>query len=190
MTILKTAGGAIVLLGLVGWHPVAAQQPVLATNSDYATQANTRAIKTLSAKEIDDLRNGRGSGFAKAAEFNGLPGPAHLLEMQSQIGLSTDQVKQVEALAADMKSRAIPLGVRLIDLEKRLNLGFARATMTTARLKEILGEIAETRSALRYVHLSTHFASARVVTKQQSAHYAQLRGYDMSAMPGHIQPRQ
>ncbi|MHA1546738.1 MAG: hypothetical protein ACTSUY_10000 [Alphaproteobacteria bacterium] len=181
---------ALVLAGLVGLKPVAAQQATPASNSDYAAQANTRTIKTLSAKQIEDLRKGRGSGFAKAAEFNGLPGPVHLLALQSQIGLEPAQVKTIEALLAQMKAEAIPLGILLIDLEKRLNQGFARAIMTTQRLKILLEKIAKTRAALRYVHLSTHFASAKVVTPQQGAHYAQLRGYGAAASPAHSQHKQ
>ena len=35
----------------------------------------TRAIKTLSDKDIADLNAGRGMGLALAAELNGYPGP-------------------------------------------------------------------------------------------------------------------
>ncbi|MBT3972460.1 MAG: hypothetical protein HOE99_01485, partial [Acidiferrobacteraceae bacterium] len=49
--------------------------------SPYVGQ-ETRVIKSLSAEDIDDLINGRGWGLAKPAELNGVPGPAHLLEMQ------------------------------------------------------------------------------------------------------------
>lgn len=47
-----------------------------------------REIKSLSETDIEELRNGRGWGLAKAAELNGLPGPAHLLEMKKAIGFS------------------------------------------------------------------------------------------------------
>ncbi len=54
--------------------------------SKYAGEEN-REIKSLSADDIDELRNGGGWGLAKAAELNGVPGPAHLLEMKKEIDI-------------------------------------------------------------------------------------------------------
>ncbi len=36
-----------------------------------------REIKSLSESDIEELENGKGWGFAKAAELNGVPGPIH-----------------------------------------------------------------------------------------------------------------
>src|SRR4051812_39523929 len=63
----------------------------------YAGQ-DARDIKSLSAEDIAELRRGGGWGFAKAAELNGMPGPAHLLELKDQIGLTPDQVAAVQAI--------------------------------------------------------------------------------------------
>ena len=46
----------------------------------YAGQRQ-RSIKALSESDITGLRSGNGAGFAKAAELNGYPGPAHVLEL-------------------------------------------------------------------------------------------------------------
>jgi hypothetical protein len=48
----------------------------------------TRSIKALSTQQIDDLRTGRGMGLALAAELNGYPGPAHVLELSERLALS------------------------------------------------------------------------------------------------------
>ena len=55
--------------------------------SKYAGEEK-REIKSLSETDIEELKNGKGWGLAKAAELNGLPGPAHLLEMKEEINLS------------------------------------------------------------------------------------------------------
>jgi len=44
--------------------------------SKYAGEEN-RAIKSLSESDIEELLSGSGWGLAKAAELNGVPGPAH-----------------------------------------------------------------------------------------------------------------
>jgi hypothetical protein len=145
----------------------------------YAGQEQ-RAIKTLSAKDIDDLRNGRGWGLAKAAELNGLPGPAHLLELKDEIALSPTQVSMIEAMFAAMKARAIPLGEKLVALERRLNKAFAENEITTPSiLGEHLSEIAEVRRDLRFVHLSTHLETPAVLSRQQISAYNRLRGYGL-----------
>ena len=80
-----------------------------------------RAIKSLSADDIEQLRHGRGWGLALPAELNGVPGPAHLLELQERIPLSPDQVAQIQALFDAMKAAAIPAGERLIAAEAGLD---------------------------------------------------------------------
>ena len=57
----------------------------------YAGMQN-RAIKSLSDNDIHELRRGGGWGLALSAELNGMPGPAHLLELKDQIPLTSDQV--------------------------------------------------------------------------------------------------
>jgi hypothetical protein len=60
---------------------------VLAADMPYAGQ-QTRAVKALSDDEIAALRKGEGMGMAKAAELNGYPGPAHVLQLAGPLGLT------------------------------------------------------------------------------------------------------
>ena len=65
--------------------------------SKYVGQ-ESREIKTLSEEDIDELKNGKGWGLAKAAELNGVPGPVHLLEMRSEIHLSGEQTERISQI--------------------------------------------------------------------------------------------
>lgn len=136
-----------------------------------------RRIKALSPDEITALRRGEGMGFAKAAELNGLPGPAHLLELKERIGLSPDQVRRVEAIHAAMRRDAIEAGERLIALEKQLDEGFADNGLDGAALKALLARIAAARARLRFVHLSAHLETPALLTAEQIDRYNRLRGY-------------
>jgi hypothetical protein len=136
-----------------------------------------REIKSLSEADIEDLMNGRGWGLAKAAELNGVPGPLHLLEMKEEIGLSGEQIKKIEDLFHIMKKQAIPLGLGLIELERKLNSHFAKGTITEKLLLELLEEIVQVRKQLRYVHLSAHLKTPNILTTEQIALYNKLRGY-------------
>jgi len=136
-----------------------------------------REIKSLSESDIEELKNGRGWGLAKAAELNGVPGPIHLLEMKEEIKLSTEQIRKIEDVYQGMKKRAIPLGLELIKLERELNTHFANGTITEKLLNELLGEIAHVYKRLRYTHLAAHLETPTIITSQQIALYNKLRGY-------------
>ena len=136
-----------------------------------------RAIKSLSESDIEELKHGKGWGLAKAAELNGVPGPIHLLEMKGEIKLSPEQIRRIEDVYQRMKRQAIPLGLELIELERRLNNHFANGTITEKLLNELLGEIAHVYKKLRYTHLAAHLETPTIVTPQQIALYNKLRGY-------------
>ena len=136
-----------------------------------------REIKSLSEFDIEELKNGRGWGLAKAAELNGVPGPVHLLEMKKEIGLNPEQIEKIEILYQKMKKQAISLGLELIELEGQLNNHFANRTMTEKLLHKLLDQIAQVRKRLRYVHLSTHLKTPGILTAEQIDLYNNLRGY-------------
>ena len=144
--------------------------------SKYAGEEK-REIRSLSKSDIEELRNGKGWGLAKAAELNGVPGPAHLLEMKDEIGLSVKQVLAIEVLYKKMKQEAIPLGLELIELERELNNHFANRTITYESLDILLERIAQVQKKLRYVHLSTHLKTRIILTPEQIVLYNKLRGY-------------
>jgi hypothetical protein len=123
--------------------------------SKYAGQ-ETRIIKSLSEEDISDLLNGRGWGLAKAAELNGVPGPLHLLEMKTEIKLTTTQIDQIEEIYKDMKTRAVLLGTRLVEQERDLDQYFMKGNFSNENLKKRLTTIGKTRTDLRFVHLSSH----------------------------------
>jgi len=154
--------------------PVLLAQQIL--QSEYVGQER-RLIKSLSADDIIELRNGRGWGLAKAAELNGVPGPAHLLELKDDIPLTQEQVRIIKSIFDDMKSVATIHGEKLIELETRLEDGFSRGTITDEILRVSLDDIADTLSDLRYIHLSTHLRMRTILSNDQIDAYNSLRGY-------------
>lgn len=147
------------------------------TAAPYAGQ-QARPIKSLSDDDVAELRRGGGWGLAKAAELNGVPGPAHLLELKEKIPLDAKQVAAIEAIFAQMQRDAIAEGGRLIALERDLESQFVNGTVTADSLKAKLDEIATSRSRLRYIHLSTHLKTPALLSREQIARYNKLRGYD------------
>ncbi len=165
---------AILIITLIPFSSFSASKH--SHESKYVGQEK-REIKSLSESDIEELKNGRGWGLAKAAELNGVPGPAHLLEMKDEIDLSAKQVRAIEDLFEKMKQEAIPLGLELIELERILNNHFANGTITYELLAVLLEKIAQVQKKLRYVHLSTHLKTPNILTSEQIALYNKLRGY-------------
>ena len=151
-------------------------QPGSQHGSHYAAEED-RAIKSLSNADIAELMRGGGWGLAKAAELNGVPGPSHLLKMKDLVGLDAGQVTRITKLYDGMKAKAIVAGELLIALERQLEVHFQNRTITDAILQKLLEELAQVRRELRYIHLSTHLETPKILTRQQIRHYNLLRGY-------------
>ena len=164
---------------------VAAIWPLAAFGQDHGDGGNsapyagfeTREIKSLSEQDIEELRRGGGWGLALPAELNGRPGPAHLLELQEELGLSADQVDAISAIYEEMRATAIATGERFIAAEAALNDAFAGSGLSEETLRDLLAEAAEARAELRFIHLSRHLSTPELLGDAQIQRYSVLRGY-------------
>lgn len=177
-------------LALLGAAPAAAQQGQggggdgahgadehAAHASPYA-EATVREIKALSPEEAADLRNGEGMGFALAAELNGHPGPRHVLDLASELALTAEQEVAVGRVFHRMRREARALGAAIVEAERGLDRAFAGGVPPAEEVARRAAEIATLRGRLRAVHLVAHLETARLLTAEQRARYATLRGYD------------
>ncbi len=155
----------------------------------YAEQEK-RAVKALSDTEIADLLAGRGMGLAKAAELNGYPGPAHLLEHAAVLKLSDTQRAAIEAIRARMAAAATVLGRDILEHERALEAAFADARIDAALLKAKTDAIAALMGRLRAVHLVAHIESRPLLRPEQIADYDKLRGYAGQGEQQQHQPKQ
>lgn len=150
----------------------------------YAGQ-ETRDIKSLSPEDVRSYLAGKGMGLAKAAELNGYPGPAHVLELAGPLGLTPEQRSRTEALFASMEAKAASLGSALVEQERALDRLFASRSANAERLSSLLNEIGALQARVRGAHLEAHLAQVQILTPEQTARYAQLRGYAGASQPGH-----
>ena len=174
--------GTIDVMNTVIRRPIVALACVLAplvhatSPSPYAGQ-QAREIKALSSAEQADLLAGKGMGLAKAAELNGYPGPAHVLELAADLALSAEQRERTQTLWQAMDARARSIGQAVIDAERELDALFASKQATRERLAAQLDRIAALQAQLRAVHLDAHLEQVRILTPEQTSRYAALRGY-------------
>jgi hypothetical protein len=159
------------LLALVASTASAATPP-----SQYVGQ-ESREIKSLAPSEVSDLLAGRGMGLARAAELNGYPGPMHVLELSSQLGLSEAQESSTRALFARMQASAKELGAELVAAERALDGLFRDQQATQEALDSALTRIGLLQAKVRGVHLQAHIEQARLLSQHQTAQYMRLRGY-------------
>ena len=162
---------------------LAAASPWALANSPYAGE-ETREIKALSADEVEGLLAGRGMGYAKAAELNGYPGPAHVLELAAQLSLTEAQLAQTRALHARMQREAQAAGRELVAAERELDALYRTQQATPERLSGTLAQVAARQAQVREAHLKAHIEQRALLSAQQVAQYQALRGYTGSA-PSH-----
>jgi hypothetical protein len=154
-----------------------------AESSPYAGQ-QARAIKSLSEGDVQELLSGHGRGLAKAAELNGYPGPAHVLEHAPALGLSPQQHAATQALMQRHQARAREMGRELVEAERRLDEAFARRDIDAGQLAALTAEIGRRQAELRQEHLRTHLEQTALLDEHQIRRYAQLRGYTGTPGPG------
>jgi len=149
------------------------------TESPYIEQ-KSRDIKALSSQEVEGYLNGRGLGYAKAAELNQYPGPRHVLDMARELALTEEQITRSQAIFDAMKTNAIALGKQLVEKEFELDRQFATESIDAATLGLLLSDIGTIQSQIRYVHLRAHLEQKALLSSHQIQQYDQLRGYKTS----------
>jgi hypothetical protein len=147
-----------------------------AQESPYVAIKN-RPIKALSAEEIDGYLEGRGMGFALAAELNGYPGPRHVLELVDSLGLDTARRDQVQRVFDHMHASAVSLGNQLVAAEASLDSAFANRSISQNTLEENVALVATLRGRLRTVHLAAHLEVTELLSEHELREYQRLRGY-------------
>jgi Spy/CpxP family protein refolding chaperone len=147
-----------------------------AQSGPYAGQQQ-RDIKSLPAAEVAQLLAGEGMGLAKAAELNGYPGPAHVLEHADALALTPEQKQASQVLMDRHMERARRLGATLVVAERALDQAFAGRQIDEASLARLTAEIGAMQAQLREEHLRTHLAQTAILSAGQIRQYAQLRGY-------------
>ena len=160
------------LLSVSGLAPAAADAPA----SAYAGQ-EAQAVKALSDQEVSGLLAGRGAGLAKAAELNGYPGPAHVLELAEPLHLDTAQVAATRQLMAAHNGRARQLGADLVASERELDALFANKPASPALIDQATQRVGALHARLRAEHLTTHLTQTALLSTEQVRQYSALRGY-------------
>ena len=164
----------VALLGVLTGTSSAQEPPT----SPYR-QYQAPEIRGLSQQEIEDLREGRGMGLARAAELNSYPGPRHVLDavQASQLQLTDEQLSAVKQLFGEMSAEAKRLGDVILKEEQALEAGFRGGKISEADLKDRVSRIASLQGELRVVHLRTHLETRALLTDPQIQRYNQVRGY-------------
>lgn len=154
-----------------------------AADSPYVGQEK-RAIKALSEQEIGDYLNGRGMGTSKAAELNHYPGPKHVLDEATKLGLSPEQSAKTAAIYQTMSQDATRFGQEIVQKEAELEALYAHQKATVENTSRLVNALARLQADFRLAHLNAHLRMRDVLSPQQVALYDQLRGYDQSKPSG------
>lgn len=173
---------AILLVAFCG--PLAASGGGSTTHGPHAHGHNheycglqEREISSLSEGELDDLRAGRGMGFALPAELNGYPGLRHVLDLAEELELTDEQIERTRRLFEEMQQEAIAAGEIYIERERAVDAVFADGNAGVAEIEAATEAAAEALGKLRAVHLRYHLKMTELLTRHQIHEYQKARGY-------------
>lgn len=168
------AGVALGAAGVLGWQHLTAMHG--GSHQQYAGQQD-RTVSSLSASDVEQLLAGHGWGLAKPAEFNGYPGPRHVLDVASELELTDAQKQRIQAAFETMSKKARELGKAYVEAERALDEAFKSGGVTKQLLQERLEQAQALKARLREAHLAAHLEISPLLTQTQIRKYAQLRGY-------------
>jgi hypothetical protein len=141
------------------------ESPTAGLDQPYAGW-ESRPIRALDAKLIDDLLAGRGADDALAAELNHHPDPTHVLKMVDALSLSAEQEASIQSLFDVMQ------------VEARLDQLFSDGSITNELLQDLTRQIALADGRLRSIHRAAHREVAVLLSQEQIDRYDALRGYN------------
>lgn len=144
--------------------------------SPYADQQHGE-LRSLSAKEVEDLREGRGMGLARAAELNSYPGPRHVLDLREPLAIDEATASRLETIMQRMSSEAKLLGATIVAEESELDRAFRHGRISAEEVASRTESLAVHYARLRTVHLEAHLETKALLSAAQVAKYDELRGY-------------
>jgi len=147
--------------------------------SPYAEQLDS-PVRGLSSDEVDNLLNGRGAGYARMAELNGYPGLRHVLDLSSQLKLSSQQETEIQAAFERMQFQAKTIGKTIVSKEQKLSEAFASGKISNTELEKQTEELARLYGELRKTHLQAHLQINPLLSAEQIKKYNRLRGYEIA----------
>jgi Spy/CpxP family protein refolding chaperone len=150
-------------------HDKGAAQP-------YAGQ-QARLVASLSDEEVQGFLDGRGMGLARSAELNGHPGPMHVLELAEELKLTAGQRGAVKTAFDRMKAKAKALGAAYVAAERAVDQAFTSGTADAGQVAARVAEANRLLGEVRLAHLAAHIEITPLLTPEQRARYAKLRGY-------------
>ena len=116
----------------------------------------------------------------RSAELNGYPGLRHVLDLSSQLNLSSQQETEIQAAFEQMQSQAKSLGKTIVSKEQELGESFASGRITNTELEKQMRELAKLYGELRKTHLQAHLQINPILSTEQIKKYNQLRGYEIA----------
>jgi len=146
------------------------------TAQPYAGQ-QTRTVASFPDEDVQGFLDGRGMGLAKSAELNGHPGPMHVLELAEALKLTAEQRRLVQAAFDRMQAKAKELGAAYIAAEQAVDAAFKSGSADPAIVAAKVVEANRLLGQVRLAHLSAHIETTPLLTPEQRARYAELRGY-------------
>lgn len=135
-----------------------------------------RDIEALEAQKKDAHRAGQGVGSPAAARFKRVPGPQHILEASTQLGLTADQESKISALYQPIRTRVEQLNKDIDDAERALAAMFRIPPDTRPAIAPQIEKLSSSIIQLREVYMASHPGLIDVLSAEQVEVFNRISG--------------
>ena len=142
----------------------------------FGAHAQDGQLKSLTAKQVAQYRQGAGMGYAVVAERSRFPGPMHVLELGDKLGLTAEQRAAVTRIFDAHKAQARHIGARRVEAEQVLEQLFRSGAVGQEALAQAVHAAAALEGEYRLSHLDAHRLTRSVLSSEQVSRYDELRG--------------
>jgi Spy/CpxP family protein refolding chaperone len=140
-----------------------------------ATVDAKQSIKPISEYNLPGVGKGEGAGSGEAAELNGYPGPAHVIQMAANLGLDDRQIGAVKAIHEEMLQAVRAIAGEVKERQHELDALFESGTVTVAALEKATSAVSEAQGRLHFVHFRAHLKTREVLTPSQISTFKQIQ---------------
>jgi Spy/CpxP family protein refolding chaperone len=110
-----------------------------------------------------------------ASEFADYPVPVHILQWSDTLGLSEEQIKQIEAISDARNATAQALGIRIIAREEQLQELLLAGDAPVERTDSLTAALVRLRGEMRSLSRTANMHANEILTMPQRALYGALR---------------
>jgi Spy/CpxP family protein refolding chaperone len=126
-------------------------------------------------QDKEQLLKGESTGETWVAEMNGFSSPQKILTLKDQLGLTKNQIKNIEEILKNLPVSTTVKGQEIVEAEEELGKSFESGIINEKTLRAKLEHIGRVRAELRFVYLQVYLKTKKILSANQWERLKELK---------------